>query len=193
MLSERSDRSEGGVRWWLVLLVLVLVLAGGVTVWLVKGHTPAPRSPVAAGSVTASSAACRPVDLEGIDPAFVGAWRKAVGPVHQAACAGDFGALARLLGGESASHFESSECTGCDGADLVGMWNDEFRFDGSQLARALETRPVQDQGGLTYRRGDTLVVFARGTHELPISWSAFFMDCHEDDRCQELEPVTGAP
>lgn len=201
MLTRRRDRNEEerGGRWWLLLSVLLLAVTA--TVWATRDHSPAPRHhpaapqpPVTPGPVTASATACRPADLEGIDPATTTAWRKAVEPVHRAACASDFTALAQLLGGGNASHFYTSECTGCDGTELVGMWRQEYRFDGSQLARALETRPVQDQGGLTYRRGDTLVTFARGTFDFPISWSAFFMDCHEDDRCRTLAPATtGTP
>jgi hypothetical protein len=199
VLTGRRDRNGNrkGDRWWLLLVLLLAVTA---TVWVTRYRSPAPahhpaapQSSTTSGSTAASTAACRSVNLEGIDPATATAWRKAVEPVHRAACAGDFTALARLLGDGKASHFSTSECTGCDGTELVDMWRQEYRFDGSQLARALETRPVQDQGGLTYHRGDTLVIFARGTFDFPVSWSAFFMDCHGDDRCRALAPATDTP
>ncbi|MGW7427132.1 hypothetical protein ACWGJB_45430 [Streptomyces sp. NPDC054813] len=68
------------------------------------------------------------------------------------------------------------------------MWRDEYGFDPASLARLLETSPVVDQGGLTYERGDTVAVFARGTSQLPTEWSAFFVQCHEDDMCARSAP-----
>ena len=76
----------------------------------------------------------------------------------------------------------------------VATLPDALRRDPASLARLLETSPVVDQGGLTYERGDTVAVFARGTSQLPSEWSAFFVQCHENDMCAMVAPSpSGAP
>jgi hypothetical protein len=73
------------------------------------------------------------------------------------------------------------------------MWREEFGFDGGDLARLLETRPTVGQGGLTYKNGDSLAVFARGTYTAPMPWSTFFPECHSDSRCTELSDILLRP
>jgi hypothetical protein len=66
------------------------------------------------------------------------------------------------------------------------MWRQEYGFDGHDLARLLSTRPVVDQGGLTYSDSRALAVFARGADGTPPQWSGFYPDCPSDSDCQDL-------
>ncbi|MYS19903.1 hypothetical protein GA0115240_11469 [Streptomyces sp. DvalAA-14] len=153
-----------------------------------------------AGASASSAVPCPGPDLAGVGGtgAGVGAvedsWRKTVEPVYRAACARDYPALSRLLAGGSAASFLTDDCAGCTGQDLVAMWRDEYGVDGTDLARLLMTRPVVDQGGLTYADGDALAIFGRGTGEIPAQWSAFYPDCSSDDQCRRISallPGTG--
>ncbi|MFI6931184.1 hypothetical protein [Streptomyces sp. NPDC050287] len=195
MLTGRNQ-GRGRMRWLVALLLLLAV--AGTSAWLLwhdDEGTPARRSGVPQAHDSAGAARCSPPNLTGVGGRrSAAAWRKVIDPVHRAACAGDFTALARLLGGGRPTHFLTEECTGCTSADIVTMWRDEYGFDPASLARLLETSPVVDQGGLTYERGDTVAVFARGTSRLPAEWSAFFVRCHEDNMCAMLAPSpSGAP
>jgi hypothetical protein len=156
---------------------------------------PAGPSGVPQAHHSADAARCSAPNLTGVGgQRSAAAWREVVEPVHRAACAGDFTALARLLGGRHATDFLTEECSGCTSADIVTMWRDEYGLDPASLARLLETPPVVDQGGLTYERGDTVAVFARGTSQRSAEWSAFFVQCHQDDMCASLAPSrSGAP
>jgi hypothetical protein len=184
---------EGGRRRtrWLLLGLLVLAVAGTSTWWLWHDDGARPAGPSAAPQAhdPAGAARCPPPNLAGVGGGRSAAsWGTVVEPVHQAACARDFTALVRLLGGGRPADFSTEECSGCTAGDIVAMWRDEYGFDPASLARLLETPPVVDQGGLTYRRGDTVAVFARGTTDLPAQWSAFFVQCHADDVCAGLAP-----
>lgn len=180
------------------MLVLLLLVVAGTSAWLLwrdDGGTRAGSSGVPQEHKSPSAVRCSPPNLSGVGGRrSAAAWRKVVEPVHRAACAGDFTALARLLGGGRPTNFLHEECSGCTSADIVTMWRDEYGFEPASLARLLETSPVVDQGGLTYGRGDTVAVFARGTSQLPAQWSAFFVRCHEDDICARLAPSpSGSP
>ena len=193
-----TGRSEGrGRRRWLALVLLLLAVVG-TSAWLLwrdDDGTRAGPSGVPQAHNSAGAARCSPPNLTGVGgKRSAAAWRKVVEPVHRAACAGDFTALARLLGGSHPTNFLTEECSGCTSADIVTMWRDEYGFDPASLARLLENPPVVDQGGLTYERGDTVAVFARGTWQFPAEWSALFVQCQEDDMCARLAPSpSGAP
>lgn len=88
-------------------------------------------------------------------------------------------------------HFTTEKCQGCAASDVVYMWREEFGFDGMDLARLLETRPVLDQGGVTYRDESAVAVFARGTLEVPALWSGFFVECGPDSHCAEMTGIGG--
>lgn len=189
MLTGR-DEGRGRTRW--LVLVLLLLAAVGTSVWLLwrdDGGVSAGPSGVPQAHDSGIASRCPPTNLTGVGGRrAVAAWRKVVEPVHQAACAGDFTVLSRLLDGGHPANFLTEECSGCTSGDIVAMWRDEYGFDPASLARLLETPPVVDQGGLIYKRGDTVAVFARGTSQLPAEWSAFFVQCHEDDMCARLAP-----
>ncbi|MFD5557541.1 hypothetical protein ACFWIA_27335 [Streptomyces sp. NPDC127068] len=153
---------------------------------------PAPgRSPSPARTPTA----CAGANLDGVGAGLPAAaarearksWRSAVDPVYRAACDQDDPRLAALLEFEgSPEHFHTAPCPGCSSLEVVAMWRDEFLFDGADLARLLQTRPVLDQGGLTYRQADSVTWFARGTHDAPGQWSGLHPRCDLDDRCTDI-------
>ncbi|MEU9124395.1 hypothetical protein AB0C96_31815 [Streptomyces sp. NPDC048506] len=195
MLNSR-DAGRRRVRW--LMLVLLVAAAVATSVWLLwrdEGGVPSRASGKSQAHPSATAARCSPTNLAGVGgQRAAAAWRKVVEPVHQAACAHDFAALARLLGGGRPTNFLTEECTGCTSAEIVAMWREELGFDPAALARLLEVPPVVDQGGLTYERDDMTAVFARGTWQLPGNWSAFFVQCHEDDMCAGLAPSpSGVP
>ncbi|MFD7548524.1 hypothetical protein [Streptomyces sp. NPDC059816] len=114
-------------------------------------------------------------------------WRSAVDPVYRAACDQDAPRLAALLEFEgSPEHFNTAPCPECSALEIVTMWRDEFVFDGTDLARLLEARPVLQQGGLTFQRGDAVAWFARGTHDVPGQWSGLHPRCDLDDTCTRI-------
>jgi hypothetical protein len=186
-----TGRTQGrGRRRWLVSVLLLLAVAG-TSAWLLwrDDGTPAGPSGVPRAHSSAGTARCSPPNLTGVGGRrSAAAWHKVVDPVHRAACAGDLTALARLLGGSHPADFLTEECSGCTPADIITMWRDEYGFDAAALARLLETPPLVDQGGLTYERGDTVAVFARGTWQRPAEWSALSVRCHEDDMCARVAP-----
>ncbi|MFD4976866.1 hypothetical protein [Streptomyces sp. NPDC058424] len=168
------------------MLAIFLLAVAATAVWLLWPDDRPSDVPRAGAPATAH---CPVVDLTGVGGQRAAAgWRAVVEPVHRAACTGDFTALSRLLGGGHAKGFLTDECSGCSAADIVAMWRDEYGLDPAALARLLEAPPVVDQGGLTYERGDMVAVFGRGTFQLPSRWSAFFVQCHEDDTCSALVP-----
>jgi hypothetical protein len=172
--------------------VLLLLTVAGTSAWLLwRGDRGMPGEPSAVPQAHHSpgTGRCSPPNLAGVGGRrAAAAWRTVVEPVHRAACARDFTALAHLLGGGHPANFLTEECSGCSAAGIVTMWRDEYGFDPASLARLLETPPVVDQGGLTYRLGDAVAFFARGTSQLPAEWSAFFVQCHEDGMCARLAP-----
>lgn len=188
MLSRRG-RDHRRKRLLLALLVL-LAATLGMSQWRpwhdsgrATGHHHAPSTPTA-------RVHCPPTDLAGVDGPSVAYWGTLVDPVHQAACAGSFTELARLLGDGQAKGFLTEECNGCTSSEIVTMWRDEYGFDPASLARLLETRPVADQGGLVYTHADLTAIFGRGTHDIPGEWSGFYLRCHQNTLCTQLR---GAP
>ncbi len=146
-------------------------------------HSSAPRAP--------APARCSGTDLDGLKPTAPDAdhervvrfWRGVIGPTYRAACAEDYRRLARLLEFEgSPEHFVTTACSGCTSLEIVAMWREEFGFRGTDLAQLLESRPVQVQGGLMFRRGNAVAWFGRGTQEIPGQWTSFYPRC-------DLEPV----
>lgn len=186
------SRGDGGRRraGWLSLLLLLLAAAVMVSVWR-PWHDAGPG----AGSPHAPTGAahCPPADLTGVEAGTAAFWRTLVEPVHRAACAGDFTALARLMGGGHPSDFDTEECNGCSSSAIVTMWREEYHVDPAALARLLETRPVDDQGGLVYVHGDLAAVFARGTHDIPAVWSGLYLHCHESSLCAMLASPPAQP
>ncbi|MFE2043369.1 hypothetical protein ACFXAZ_21075 [Streptomyces sp. NPDC059477] len=141
---------------------------------------------------TGPSPACAGANLEGItgsgdDTGSVQAyWRGLVGPVYEAACAGDERPLSNLfLFVESHEDFMTSPCPGCTPGEIITMWLKDFGFGTEDLALLLETPPTQDQSGLTYRRGDAVTWFSRGTHDTPGGWAGLYPGCEADRRCRE--------
>lgn len=128
------------------------------------------------------------VDGPSVAPDVAAFWRTVVGPVYEAACAGDERRLARLIdtGHGSADYFSTNACEGCTGNDLVAMWKHEYGVGPTALARLLETPPHLSQGGVSYVQGNRAAVFARGTHEIAAQWSGFYADCAAESLCRSL-------
>ena len=127
-------------------------------------------------------------DDSGVSPDVAAFWHKVIGPVYEAACAGDERRLARLVdtGQGSAERFSTHACEGCSGSDLVAMWRHEYGVGPTTVARLLETPPHWSQGGVAYVEANRVVVFSRGTHEIPAQWSGFYPDCAADSLCRSL-------
>lgn len=189
MLS-RGDEDRGRARrlWPLLLLLLIAAACAGLSVWRPwQGSGPvAGPPPSGTPDASATTARCPAADLTGVG-GTAAYWRRLVEPVHQAACAGDFTALSRLLGGGDATDFLTEECNGCTSSEIVTMWRDEYGLNPASLAGLLETPPVVGQGGLVYAHGDLAAIFARGTHDIPGVWSGFFLRCGESPECAALQ------
>ncbi|MFF2022970.1 hypothetical protein ACFVW2_14375 [Streptomyces sp. NPDC058171] len=154
-----------------------------------------PAAPGTSPSPKGNPTACTEANLDGVGAGLPAAaardarksWRSAVDPVYRAACDQDAPRLAALLEFEgSPEDFHTAPCPECSALEVVTMWRDEFLFDGADLARLLEARPVLRQGGLTFHRGDAVARFARGTHDVPGQWSGLHPRCDLDDRCTDL-------
>jgi hypothetical protein len=150
-----------------------------------SGSGPSPTPPL---SRTAPCPGPNVVDGPSVAPDVAAFWRTVIGPVYEAACAGDERRLARLIdtGHGSAEHFSTHACEGCTGNDVVAMWKHEYGVDPTALARLLETPPHLFQGGVTYLHGNRAAVFARGTHEIAAQWSGFYADCAAESLCRSL-------
>ncbi|MDJ1640018.1 hypothetical protein [Streptomyces pakalii] len=181
--------SVRGLRWPLAVL---LVLVGVVALMLSYGDdtdVTAPRSSASRGSTPAR---CTQADLDGLTPMAPGAdrkelvqfWQDIIGPTYRAACTEDYPRLARLLEFEGApEYFSTTACSGCTSLEIVVMWRDEYGFRGTDLSQLLESRPVQIQGGLMFRRGNAVAWFARGTHGTPGQWTGFYPRCDLEPDC----------
>ncbi|MGW1978539.1 hypothetical protein [Streptomyces sp. NPDC001889] len=187
------------LRW--LVPVLLAVAAGALLLFREDGGGDggtATRPPPS--SSPPSPAPCTGVNLDGVGPTVAGAdragvlkfWRGVIGPAYRAACAEDYGRLARLLEFKgSPEYFGTTVCSGCTSSEIVAMWREEFGFRGTDLARVLETRPVQSQGGLMFRRGDAVAWFARGTYGTPGQWTGFHPRCAMEPDCSRY--ATAAP
>ncbi|MGW1144254.1 hypothetical protein ACWD6I_04125 [Streptomyces sp. NPDC002454] len=170
-------------------LAVALLTAGTATVLLLPSdqHTTPPRakpSPSAPRPPLEIPPRCAGPNLNGLAPTVRAAWRKAVAPIHEAACAGDYRRLARHVQFEGdPGGFTTAPCAGCSSTEIVDMWRREYGFRAADLARLLETRPLVEQGGLRYQRGRNATWFARGTLDVPGQWTTFYPDCQVEPDC----------
>ncbi|MEU8696992.1 hypothetical protein AB0C61_04795 [Streptomyces sp. NPDC048680] len=177
------------LRWSLPVL---LAVAAVVALMLSREDDIGATAPRPSASRASTPARCTEANLDGLTPMVPGAdngelvkfWRGIIGPTYRAACAEDYRRLARLLEFEgSPEYFGTTVCSGCTSLEIVAMWRDEFGFRGTDLARLLEARPVQTQGGLMFRRGNAVAWFARGTYGTPGQWTGFYPRCDLEPDC----------
>ncbi|MFH9230825.1 hypothetical protein [Streptomyces globisporus] len=173
-------------------LALILAVVGVVALMLSYEEDTGATAPRSSASRPSASARCTEAGLDGLTPMVPGAddkelaqfWQGIIGPTYRAACAEDYPRLARLLEFEgSPEYFGTTACSGCTSLEIAAMWRDEFGFRGTDLARLLESSPVQAQGGLMFRRGNAVAWFARGTYGTPGQWTSFYPRCDLEPDC----------
>lgn len=94
-------------------------------------------------------------------------WMDLAAPVHDAACRHDYTALERLMDKRFNGSTPDSVIAEWRRADPRGEFLDA-------LTQTMETPAMLDQGGLTFcGNAGVASVFARGTRDIPASWTSF--------------------
>ena len=113
------------------------------------------------------------------DPAAFAYALPMVMKVHAAACNRDYDAIAKLMDDPFLDTREDIDPPSA--GEVLDKWRRQDpngSYVLARLAEVLETPPISDQGGVTYRKGNIEAAFARGTIEDPSSagaWSAFIL------------------
>ncbi|SCE50006.1 hypothetical protein [Streptomyces sp. OspMP-M43] len=176
------------LRWPLAVLAAIM---GVIVLVLSYEDGSSVTAPPSSASRAPASARCTEANLEGVmapganrKKESVRFWQGIIGPAYRAACSEDYRRLAQLLEFEgSPDYFSTAACSGCTSLEIVAMWREEYGFRGIDLSQLLESRPVQVQGGLMFRRGNAVAWFARGTYRTPGQWTAFYPRCDLEPDC----------
>ena len=118
--------------------------------------------------------------IDNQDPAAYAYALPTVIKVHAAACKHKYDAIARLM--EDPFTDTRGDTDPPSAREVLLKWRRQDP-DGSyvltKLAEVLETPPISDQGGVTYRKDNVEAAFARGTLGDPRSvgaWTTFFLN-----------------
>jgi hypothetical protein len=99
--------------------------------------------------------------------------------VHAAACEHDYNAIEKLM--EDPFTDARGDIDPPSAREVISKWRSQDPSGSyvlTRLAEVLETSPISDQGGVTYRKDNAEAAFARGTLGDPSSvgaWTTFFL------------------